>query len=126
MQKRLFNNFLGKPIRQKLRNNSTLAERKLWCYLSRRQILGHKFRRQVSVGRYVVDFYCYQLKLAIEVDGDAHFTLEAQEYDVERQFYIESFGVKFLRFTNDEVFNNIEGVLGKIIDYIDPSPRAKF
>jgi len=118
-EKRIFNRISEKEKRQKLRLDAPLAERTLWRYLSRRQLLDCKFRRQVSVGRYVVDFYCYDLQLAIEVDGDSHFTDEVKEYDSERQRYIESFGISFLRFTNDDVLNNIEGVLEKIIDYIN-------
>lgn len=122
-QKRIFNRNLEKPKRQSLRVNATLAERKLWFYLSDRRLLGYKFRRQVSLGPYIMDFYSYDLELAIEVDGDSHFTKQAQQYDRHRQDYIESFGVKVLRFTNDEVLYNVDEVLAKIIHFIKHQPR---
>ena len=68
-----------------------------------------------------MDFYSYDLKLAIEVDGDSHFTAGAREYDHQRQQYIESFGIRFLRFSNDQVVNNIEGVVATIGEYINSS-----
>jgi very-short-patch-repair endonuclease len=89
----------------------TKAEFIIWQKLKGKQIEGCKFRSQYSVGKFVVDFYCTELKLAIEIDGDSHFQEGAQEYDRERQAFIESVGIRFLRFTNDEVYKNLEGVL---------------
>lgn len=83
---------------------------------------GYKFRRQQSIGPYIVDFYCPRLKLVIEVDGDSHFLDEAIEYDRKRQKYIESFGTKFLRFTNLEIYENIDEVLEEILRYIHKPP----
>jgi len=80
---------------------------------------GYKFRRQYGVNKYVVDFYCPKLKLAIEIDGDSHFGNQAIKYDQKRQSYIESFGIKFLRFTNNDIYNNIDEVLEVIINYIN-------
>ncbi len=70
---------------------------------------GFKFRRQYSVGPYVIDFYCPALNLAVEIDGDSHFQRDSN--DKPRQYYIENFGIRFSRFTNEEVYNNLEGVL---------------
>jgi very-short-patch-repair endonuclease len=67
----------------------------LWSRLKNRQMLGYKFRRQVSVGPFVIDFYCPEKKLAIEVDGGSHFVEEAEAYDGERQSVIEQFGIRF-------------------------------
>jgi len=75
---------------------------------------GVRFRRQYSVGRYVIDFYCPELKLAIEVDGESHFREGAEEYDTFRQQQIEYYGIRFLRFMNSEVYNNLHGVLETI------------
>jgi len=90
------------------------AEVILWSQLKNRQISGIKFRRQYSVGGYVIDFYCAKNKLAIEIDGDSHYILNAPERDEKRQQWIEQFGIRFLRFTNDDVRKNLYGVLDAI------------
>ena len=93
-------------------------------HLSRRQMLGYKFRRQHSVDQYVIDFYCPQLKLAIEVDGECHFTEAGREYDRRRQEHIETFGIKFLRVMNSDVLSNIYGVLDRIAEEIRKTETA--
>ena len=100
----LFNKTSEKQKRQLLRNQSPPAEQRLWFRLRNRQLLGYRFRRQYGIGRYVLDFYCPQIGLAIEIDGDSHFQPGAPEYDRQRQDYIESLGIHFLRFTNTDVF----------------------
>ncbi|MCI0479125.1 endonuclease domain-containing protein [Candidatus Uhrbacteria bacterium] len=90
----------------------------LWSRLRCKQIEGVKFRRQFGIGRYVVDFYCPAFRIVIEVDGDSHFVGDAPRYDEERQRYIESLGLRVLRFTNDDVRENIEGVLEQIRDCV--------
>ena len=77
-------------------------------------MLGYKFRRQYSVDNFVIDFYCPELRLAIEVDGDSHFTPRARIYDRERQNHIESFGIRFLRVMNEDVYENLDAVLDEI------------
>jgi very-short-patch-repair endonuclease len=77
-------------------------------------MLGYKFRRQHSVDRFVIDFYCPELKLAIEVDGDTHFTPPALVRDRDRQNHIESFGIRFIRVTNEDVYRNLDAVLDNI------------
>ncbi len=101
------------------------AEIQLWRYLSRKQMMGHKFRRQYGVDRYVVDFYCPALKLGIEIDGDSHFQPGAIERDSERQKYIESFGIEFLRFTNADIYENLDGVIDKIAEHITERSQNK-
>src|SRR4030067_599652 len=96
--------------RRSLRKNMPKAEIILWSKLKNRQMHGERFLRQYSVDQYVLDFYCPRLKLAIEVDGDSHFEKDSKEYDKIRQEYIEAFGILFLRFTNDDVYKNIDGV----------------
>jgi very-short-patch-repair endonuclease len=89
----------------------------MWIHLSRRQMNGLKFRRQYGVDQYVIDFYCPKIKLAIEIDGDSHYYSAAQKYDTERQKYIESCGIHFLRFTNNEIYDNLDGVLQMIYEH---------
>lgn len=110
----LYNKASEKAKRQQLRRNMTKAEFMIWQKLKGKQIEGCKFRSQYGVGQFVIDFYCPELKLAIEIDGDSHFQAGAQEYDRERQAFIESVGIRFLRFTNNEVYDNLAGVLERI------------
>ena len=115
---RLYNQLSQKDKRQYLRNNSTRAERLLWTELKGSR-LGFKFRRQHSIGFFVLDFYCPELKLAIEVDGSSHDSEEAKKYDKQRQAIIEVYGVRFFRVTDDEVHGNIEKVSERIREEIE-------
>ena len=112
-----FNKISGKKKRRKLRNNSTKAEIYLWTHI-RNKKLGYRFLRQYGVGQYVIDFYSPRLKLAVEVDGVTHLTKEELEYDEKRQFEIEQVGIQFIRFTNLEVYYDIENVIEKLTDRI--------
>ncbi|MGM0582735.1 MAG: endonuclease domain-containing protein [Bacteroidota bacterium] len=104
-----------KANRKDLRNNSTSAEAFLWNYLKGKQLKGRKFRRQFSVGSYILDFYCPAEKLCIELDGANHFTSAGYEYDEERTAYLNNFGIKVIRFENKTVFDATENVLETII-----------
>ena len=115
---RIFNRKYLMQKRKHLRNNSTGAEILLWAYLKQSKIKGIKFRRQQSIGNYIVDFYCPEKKLAIELDGDFHFDEEVQIYDQERTNFINKLGIKVLRFENQEVLYNLENVLKSIADEI--------
>ncbi|AIE73605.1 MULTISPECIES: endonuclease domain-containing protein [unclassified Synechocystis] len=95
-----------------LRKGATQAEKILWHSLRNRQILGFKFRRQHPIGNFIVDFYCPQLKLVIEVDGSIHHS--RQEYDQYRSGKLKEFGHYVLRFTNDQVIDDLPKVLEKI------------
>ena len=95
-----------------LRKELTPAERKLWT-LIRNDQLGVNFRRQHAIGNYIPDFVCIEKKLIIELDGSHH--LEQQEYDAERTKYLESEGYKVIRFWNNDVMNNIDGVILAIL-----------
>jgi leucyl-tRNA synthetase len=97
--------------RKQLRKEATPEEHKLW-FLLRNKNLGFKFRRQHGVGPYVVDFYCKEKNLIIELDGAQH--MEAKEYDEERDNYLSALGFKVLRFWNNEININTEAVLEKI------------
>ncbi len=92
----------------------THAEVLLWNYIRRKQILNIRFRRQFSIEQFIVDFYAPQLMLAIEVDGLTHLTDKEIEYDNWRQNKLEKNGIKFLRFTNADVYDNIDGVVKTI------------
>ncbi len=109
-----FNKSTEKAKRRRLRSDSPTAETTIWTSLRRKNIAGYKFRRQYSVGPYVIDFYCPALKLAVEIDGDSHFIGDAVEGDKRRQAFIESFGIHFMRFTNQDVYDNLDGVLEAI------------
>jgi len=110
----IFNKHSEKEKRRQLRNNLTKAEVIVWQHLKGRQVNNCKFRRQYSIGPFVLDFYCPELKLAIEIDGSSHDHEDAQAYDQERQKYIEALGITFLRFTNEQVYKNIESVVMSI------------
>jgi len=97
-------------IARTLRKNMTLAEILLWQQIKGRA-LGVQFHRQVPMDRYVVDFYCHEIMLAIEVDGNSHNNPQKFELDNQRQKRLEAFGVKFLRFTDNEVKDNLDGVI---------------
>ena len=87
-------------FRKNLRKRLTPAEARLWTRLNGSQLDGRKFRRQHSVGRYVLDFYCPSERLAVELDGDVHFTLPAVHHDNQRRRYHERMGIKVIRFEN--------------------------
>ena len=91
-----------KTFRRELRNQLTPAEAKMWDYLKGKKLDGHKFRRQHSVGPFILDFYCPDERLAIELDGQVH--LFAQDYDRERDLFLAHFGILVLRFENKFVF----------------------
>jgi very-short-patch-repair endonuclease len=97
-----------------LRNNLTLAELVLWKKLKDRKIFNTKFRRQHPVGFFIVDFYCHEYKLVIEIDGDIHSDKEQHEYDLGRTAELNKFEIKVIRFTNDEVIYKIDRVITSI------------
>jgi len=100
-----------------LRKNMTKAENKLWEHL-RKKFTGYRFRCQHPTSRYVTDFYCHPLKLVVEVDGSIHLLDEIHQNDVDRELNLTSYGLTIIRFTNDEVLNDIETVLNSIMKKI--------
>ena len=97
---------------RKLRNNATPGEKRLWKHISRKQIHGYDFDRQKPIDRFIVDFYCKDLKLAIELDGQSHdFKVE---YDLIRQKRLEYFGIKMIRFEERDVLKDLDNVLLEI------------
>ncbi len=115
---KLYNKSSEKPKRQALRNNMPLAEKIIWAKLRNQQIEGCKFCRQYSIDAFVVDFYTPELKLVIEIDGDSHYQEGIPEYDYERQLFLESKITKVLRFTNQEIYKELEGVVERIREVI--------
>ncbi|NNC70135.1 MAG: DUF559 domain-containing protein [Flavobacteriaceae bacterium] len=101
------------PLAKELRKNMTLGEIALWREIKGKK-LGARFNRQIPIDRYIVDFYCKNLQLAIEVDGSIHFEEGYQEKDKKRQDRLESLGVFILRFSDQDVKNNLHWVLEEI------------
>tara|TARA_R110002095_G_scaffold89781_1_gene78347 strand:+ start:787 stop:1185 length:399 start_codon:yes stop_codon:yes gene_type:complete len=114
------------PLAKKLRNNMTLGEIALWREINNKK-LGVRFSRQIPIDNFIVDFYCKDLQLAIEVDGSIHFNEGKQEKDIIRQSRLESLGVYIIRFSDLDVKNDLRWVLEeikKIIWNIKPTPNS--
>lgn len=105
----MYNDKIQKIRRRELRKNQTEVEKLLWERLRDRQLNKLKFRRQYSVGPYILDFFCADKRLAIELDGEQH--KDAKEYDRERENYLKNKDIKILRFWNGELENDVEEVL---------------
>jgi very-short-patch-repair endonuclease len=103
-----------REIRHALRASLTPAEAKLWSGLQNSQLDGRKFRRQHSVGNYILDFYCPSERLAVELDGQGHYTVSGEARDLERTDYLQKVGIRVVRFENKLVFEQIEFVLEAI------------
>lgn len=115
---------------RRLRKNQTDAEKKLWTLLRNRQLNGIKFRRQFSIGNYILDFYCPQYRLGIEADGGQHYEDEGKQRDELRTRELNKLGIDILRFNDREILTNINGVyeiiqktIGKR-EVINPSPQS--
>jgi len=122
---KIYNRSSQREQRKSLRNHMPSAEVIVWSKLQKKQLLDCKFRRQFSIGPYIVDFYSAELKLAIEIDGDSHFTAGAEVKDNFRQPFIEQHGIRFLRFTNGDVYKNLNGVLQSIYEMIEALRNEK-
>ena len=104
---------------RQLRNMSTKSEIRLWSKLNRKQMHGYDFHRQKPIDNYIVDFYCHELDLAIELDGYSHEFIEVIEKDSIKTKRLKELGIKVLRFSDKQVFNDIENVLWEIETYIE-------
>jgi very-short-patch-repair endonuclease len=125
----LYNNKRLKNTRRLLRKNQTSAEKKIWHYLRKRQIENHRFLRQYSLGKYILDFYCPAKKIAIEIDGGQHFK-KKKKYDQTRTEFLKTKRIRELRFWNKDVLKNTQGVLFEIrkslrVDNENNSPIKK-
>ncbi len=103
----------------RMRKQPTVAEKVLWNRLRNRQLKGLKFRRQHPIDRFIVDFYCREAGLVIEVDGSVHDSLEAREYDEARQKFLEQRGLTVMRFCNAQVVNDTNTVLASISAFLN-------
>ena len=115
-----------KTQRRELRSRLTPEGSYLWSFLQRRKLGGRKFRRQHSVGPYILDFYCPAEKLAVELDGSAHDHEAAQHYDRRRSAFLTQLGIRTLRLENQDVRKNIEGVLIAIEQEFTALPPRRF
>ncbi len=106
-----------KPIRKSLRNHATSAEATLWNMLKNSKVGGYKFRRQHSIGKYVVDFYCPTLQLVIELDGEPHADLINIAQDAERDEFINQYGITVNRYENRWVFEYPEVIKNDIVEF---------
>lgn len=120
MKKIIYYNPKLKKLASKLRKNGTLSEVLLWQELKGRKVYNYKFSRQKPIRNYIVDFFCYDLMLAIEIDGISHdYDEEKNKKDRIRQKELESLGIKFLRFSEREARNNMFGVVETIKTWIE-------
>ena len=97
-----------------LRNQSTDAEKRLWHFLRAEKLRGYKFRRQAAIGSYVVDFVCFSAKLIVELDGPQHLEPDAARHDEQRASWLRSRGFHLIRFRNQELDENVHGVVDAI------------
>ncbi len=111
-----------RELARKLRKESTLSEILLWKEIKNKQIMNYEFHRQVPMDKYIVDFYCHELSLAIEIDGTSHAFKE--KYDNKRQNRLESLGVQFLRFDDLDVKFKMEEVLKSIEKWIKENTQS--
>lgn len=115
---RVFNAKSLLPLRRVLRRTMPEPEMLVWRGLRARQLHEYKFRRQQSIGLYIVDFYCPQAKLIVEIDGDSHDWGDTPKRDVVRQQFLEARGLHLLRYTNADVMRNLDAVLADIVAHL--------
>ena len=108
---------------RQMRREDTRAEKRAWTQLKNRRTLGLKFRRQVPIDRYIVDFYCHEIRVIVEIDGGAHDKPGQAEWDAERNHWLEGLGYRVLHITNDEILNHPNSLL-EMIRASYPSPGA--
>ncbi len=109
-------------LAQKLRKDPTDAEKRLWCFLKEKQLEGLKFRRQVPIGNYIVDFICFEKRIVLELDGGHHAEFLNMQKDCKRDLWLRSQGFQVLRIWNSDIHKNIDGVGEKILELCDKSP----
>ena len=115
-------NYKLKPFARDLRKEMTDAEKRLWSRIRRKQLDDFQFYRQKIIGGYIVDFYCPQAKLVVELDGGQHYEEDGEDADKIRDNYMKRRGLQVLRFSNADVFKNIDGVLEEIWKYLESPP----
>ncbi|MBK0402617.1 endonuclease domain-containing protein [Adhaeribacter sp. BT258] len=107
------------------RKKATQAEDFLWQHLRGRKLMGFKFRRQHPICNFIADFYCHEVGLAIELDGEIHNDKEAQDFDAGRSAELQNLGIKVLRFKNEEVLKNVVEVLEEVGKHLIPGPSPQ-
>ena len=115
-----------KELRELSKNNRkklTRSEEKIWKEVLMKRKTRYKFLRQKPIDRFILDFYCSELNLAIEIDGNSHD--KKKNYDEARDMFLNQIGIRTMRFTNNEVLNNIEDVKRKIINFISPPCQGR-
>ncbi len=105
-----------KKFARNLRRNMTDAERFFWSKVRSRQLQGYQFYRQKPIGIYIVDFYCPVAKLVVEIDGGQHFDDQKMKKDKKRDAFLTGLGLRILRFSDREIFENIEGVIENVLE----------
>jgi len=113
-----FYNTKLKTLSRQLRKNMTEAERLLWSKIRAKQLKGYQFYRQRIIGNYIVDFYCAKAKLVIELDGGQHYSNKGLEKDKIRDDYIKEQKLEVLRFSDRDVFENLNGVVERIYEIL--------
>ena len=103
-----------------LRHNMTDAEKRLWEVIRNRKVKNAKFRRQHPLLNYIADFYCHEAKLVIELDGSIHYVPDQIDYDGKRTEHLDQYGIRILRFSNREVFNDLDKVVARITEALEP------
>jgi len=107
---------------KELRDSPTRAEEFLWEKIRRNQLSEFKFRRQHPIANFIADFYCHEVRLVVELDGSIHRKIEQKDYDKGREHELRTFGIRVLRFKNEEVINDIELVVSKILRKLPTRP----
>jgi very-short-patch-repair endonuclease len=105
---------------KELRKDETKAEKILWNKLNKNQMMGLQFRRRHPINRFIADFYCARIKLVIEVDGSIHELPENEAYDIGRSEILNDFGITVIRFSNEQIINDIENTVIKIRNIVKP------
>jgi len=113
-----------RALAKELRKNQTAAEQRLWQRIKNKQLGGFRFLRQYIIDRYIADFYCSKAKLAIEIDGGIHNDDDIKAYDQIRENAIKTHGIRVIRFTNDEIFSNLDNVLEQLLAFLKSDLRC--
>ncbi len=120
----IYNEKILESRRRDLRVKQTEAEKILWQKLRNRQINGFKFFRKYSIGKYIADFYCSELRLVIELDGSQHYEENSLEYDKIREEFMKNLDIKTIRFNNLDVFKNLDEVMERVYDEVRKSSNS--
>ena len=113
-------------LKRRLRTSMTPAEQFLWIKLRSKQCHAFKFRRQHAIGPFIVDFFCPEQLLVVEIDGDVHAEKTQRTKDLQREKYLRSLGLQVIRYTNHEVLNNLDGVLEHLLAVLSSDSTSPY